>query len=107
MISVQINVERDSVCMGDDIDAPHSYSFTLNSKATLQDIFIKLAKDNYLANVAGNNHSWVAKISREEIAVIEGNSKLPKPNSSLDNKLYGYGQSGQINVYFTYKSATT
>jgi len=77
MSNCLINAERDSVCMGDDIDAPHSYSFKISANATLNDVFEHLARKHYLASVAGKNHSWEAIISNESLALFVGNNQHP------------------------------
>lgn len=102
-----IKVERDSVCMGDDVNAPHSYSFNLPSDATLKEIFEHLASKRYLASVAGKNHSWEAVIGKKSLAVFIGNNKNPEGSSTLRNNISKYASKGILNVRFKYNSATT
>ena len=107
MNSFLIIVERDSVCMGDDVYAPHEYSFKLPESATLNEVFGHLAKESYLASVAGKNHSWEATISSEAVALFKGNSKTPEPSISLGTQLSKYVYDGRVNVNFKYNSSTT
>jgi hypothetical protein len=102
-----IKVERDSVCMGDDVDAPHSYSFRVSSSATLKDIFTHLAKESYLASVAGRNHSWQAVIAGRPVATFLGNNQTPEPSALLADEVSRYAHNGRIDVQFIYNSATT
>jgi hypothetical protein len=102
-----VSVERDSVCMGDDVDAPHSYSFRVSSTATLKDIFVYLSKEGYLASVAGRNHSWQAVINGQPVAVFLGNNRTPEPSALLANEVSQYAHGGCIDIQFRYTSATT
>jgi hypothetical protein len=43
-----IKVERDSVCMGDDADAPHAYSFSALGTTRLDEIFEHLARQQVI-----------------------------------------------------------
>jgi Na+-transporting NADH:ubiquinone oxidoreductase subunit NqrA len=107
MIEYVVNVERDSVCMGDDVDAPHSYSFRVSSTATLKDIFVHLSREGYLASVAGRNYSWQATINNQPVAVFLGNNRTPEPSALLANEVSQYAHIGCINLQFRYTSATT
>ena len=104
---IQINVERDSVCMGDDVDAPHAYKFEISEEATLTDIFSLLEKKRYLAGVAGRNHSWDAVVNGKKVAHFKGNNQAPENNSLLGNPVSKLAKGGQLNLEFIYNSATT
>lgn len=93
--------------MGDDVDAPHSYSFRVCATATLNEVFTHLAKANYLASVAGRNHSWQAVIDGQQVATFLGNNRMPEPTGFLANEVSRYAHNGRIEVQFMYKSATT
>lgn len=56
---MDVIVERNSVCMGDDCLAPHARTYTLNDDTTYMDLFECLKKDNYFPSVSGNNVVWV------------------------------------------------
>ena len=102
-----INVERDSVCVGDDIDAPHEYSFSLNEDSSLNDIFTHLEKKRYLAGVAGTRHSWDAIIDSKKVAHFKGNNRVPEPSKLLKSSISKFVKNGQLNVKFSYNSAST
>jgi hypothetical protein len=102
-----IEVERDSVCMGDDVDAPHSYSFKVSANTTLSEVFEHLARKHYLASVAGRNHSWEAIIGHDSLALFKGNNQQPEPSSALLNQVSQYSKKGILGIRFKYNSATT
>lgn len=101
-----IKVERDSVCMGDDADAPHAYSFSALGTTRLDEIFEHLAHQHYLASVAGKNHSWDAIIGNESLARFEGNSQIPEPSSTLSTPVSTYAIGSVVHIYFQYNSAS-
>jgi hypothetical protein len=101
-----IKVERDSVCMGDDVNAPHSYSFKLPCDAILNDVFTHLAGKRYLASVAGRDHSWEAITGKKSLAKFVANNKEPEASARLSNKVSDYESEGVLHVRFKYNSAT-
>jgi hypothetical protein len=71
---IQIMITRDSVCAGDDGDAPHeksleAYSF-LDPTA-----FAQAVAYSYLPSVAGVGHTWICLLNDVHIAEI-GNSSI-------------------------------
>jgi hypothetical protein len=102
-----VEVERDSVCMGDDIDAPHSYIFKVPAHATLNEIFEHLARISYLATVAGRDHSWEAISGNKSLALFKGNNLQPEPSGTLSNSVSEYVSNGRLNIHFKYNSAAT
>ena len=104
---ILINVERDSVCMGDEVDAPHAYKFKLSDEATLCDIFSHLEKKRYLARVAGKNHSWDALVNGKKVAHFKGNNQAPENSGSLGNPVSRLAKNGQLKLEFIYNSETT
>jgi hypothetical protein len=102
-----VAVERDSVCMADDVDAPHFYSFKVNADTTLNRVFEHLASVGYLASVAGMNHSWEAIVGDETLALFKGNNQQPESSSTLFAAISKYAIKGTLRVHFKYNSATT
>lgn len=100
-----IHIERDSVCMGDDIDAPHAHDFMLPENATLQDIFRHLEKIAYLPSVAGLHHSWNAIINDEIIAIFKGNNQSPEHSEFLCNPIADFIKGNKVNLYIKYHSS--
>ena len=107
MDSCEINVERDSVCMGDDFDAPHSYNFKLSLNASIDDVFTHLKSEHYLPSVAGNNHSWDAIIDGKSIAIFNGNKQSSEASIYLSSKVSKFTVNGIVRMSFQYNSATT
>lgn len=55
---MKIKVNRDSVCLGDDID-DHTKEYQINDNSTYEDLFKLLLKDHYFPSISGNNVVWV------------------------------------------------
>ena len=102
-----VSVERDSVCMGDDVDAPHAYSFRVLPDATFDDVFEHLARKGYLAYVAGKNHSWEAIVDGKPCAFFAGNNMKLESTKILTGKVSEFVRNGTLTVRFRYNSATT
>ena len=93
---IPVVLTRDSVCAGDDCDAPHEkiisiYSFS-DPKAFAKDI-----SSGYLPSIAGIGHSWICVLNDIKIAEI---------SSSDINPLVSEIKLGTENrAHFIYKSA--
>lgn len=55
---MDIKVNRDSVCMGDDV-VDHSKVFKIDDDATYEELFQVLKEKHYFPSVSGNNVVWV------------------------------------------------
>lgn len=69
---MQINVERESVCAGDDVDSPHARSFVMqpDDAGDLTSAAIEFVIDaHYLASVEGGS-TWIAYSSGVALAVV-------------------------------------
>jgi hypothetical protein len=60
---------RDSVAMGDDIDAPHEWTVRLAGNATVADLVTKILRKGYLARIAGGLATWIVE-GRQPVAVL-------------------------------------
>ena len=69
MQSLLIHVERDSVCMGDDVNAPHRASYELSNVQTIKQLINYLDKKYNLAGVSATTIAWVLK-STKPLAVF-------------------------------------
>ena len=107
MIEYIVKVERDSVCMGDDMDAPHSYSFNVSSESTLDEVFKHLEWKRYLASVAGKNHSWEAIIENKSVALFKENNQRPEPAAELSKNVSVYTTGSILSIWFKYNSAAS
>jgi len=101
--TIRVHVTRDSVSMGDDVEAPHADTFEVPRDATLRDLFNHVAEAKYLAGVAGQNHFWTALIGGETVATFAGNDRSPQPSERLDDPVSRYG--GTVTIHFSYKAA--
>ena len=54
----QLLVWRDSVCMADDIDAPHELTLSVGSDESLRGV-VRRFGTNYLASIAGGRATWI------------------------------------------------
>ena len=66
---VPVTLTRDSVCMGDDIDAPHERSAEVSSFLDPA-AFARTLSQGYLPTVAGVGHTWTCLLNGVPIAEI-------------------------------------
>lgn len=66
---VTVTLTRDSVCAGDDADAPHEE--TVEVRAFNDPVeFLNQFSTGYLASVAGVGHSWTAVLNGRSIGTM-------------------------------------
>ena len=94
---IAITVTRDSVCAGDDCDAPHG---KLLEEYSLLDAaaFAKAVSYGYLPSVAGIGHTWTCLLNDVRIAEIS--------NSGIQPLVRATPFSDSNRVHFVYHSAT-
>jgi len=66
-----LSVKRDSVCAGDDVDAPHARRFEFQSSVTLGDALSAVIKAGYLAKIAGGKATWIVEADQPLAVVAE------------------------------------
>lgn len=84
---VRAVLTRDSVCAGDDCDAPHEKSVKISSFVDPRE-FARELSSGYLPSVAGIRHKWtcqlngvnIAEISRSGIRALIGETPFAKHN---------------------------
>ena len=69
MNAMIFNLTRDSVCMGDDVNAPHTKILSLSNYKISEHSIGEICL-NYLPNVAGVGHSLECHINNILIAII-------------------------------------
>lgn len=71
-----INITRDSVCAGDDSDAPHEWALEVDPFSTLGELFEAIARrtPRYLAGIQGGMATWVAEAGEPLAMVCEQHS---------------------------------
>jgi len=95
--TVKLAMTRDSVCAGDDCDAPHDKELEIPSFLD-PEAFARAISTEYLPSVAGYGHSWTCVLNGRKIAVIGTSgikSLVTETSFEDDNK-----------VRFIYHSAT-
>ena len=67
---IDFEVTRDSVCMGDDVDAPHYAKLSLESNLPLKELVTTILNKYQLASVASPKVYWICKINGIHVATI-------------------------------------
>lgn len=57
--TVKVLLTRDSVAMGDDVDAPHHHAMALPAGLPLRAAVASVVSGGYLARIAGGRATWV------------------------------------------------
>ena len=57
--SRKLIIERDSVCMGDDVDAPHRRELTRGPDERLDDVVAQILAKGYLPRIQGGCATWI------------------------------------------------
>lgn len=73
-----LNVERDSVCAGDDVDAPHPKRFAYQANDTLAEAVSAIIDAGYLANIAGGKATWIVEAAGRPVAMLAQQWKSPR-----------------------------
>jgi hypothetical protein len=66
---IPVALTRDSVCAGDDCDAPHAKTVEVYSFVD-PEAFTRAISTNYLPSVAGVGHSWTCVLNEVKIAEV-------------------------------------
>lgn len=95
--TISVEMTRNSVCAGDDCDAPHTKTIELHSFLDPVE-FTREASSGYLPQVAGVGHSWICVLNETQIAKITTSDIQP---------LVREVEFGDINkIHFVYNSST-
>ncbi len=65
-----LTVWRDSVCMGDDVDAPHELKLPVNQLESIRSVVERLLGMGYLAQIAGGKATWIFQANSRPLAVV-------------------------------------
>ena len=60
---------RDSVAMGDDVDAPHEWAMPAMGNTTIGEIVDAMVRERYLASIIGGRATWIVEGNRP-LAVV-------------------------------------
>ena len=77
-----VRLTRDSVCAGDDVDAPHYRELRVPDQTAVEEIVSAIAKAKYLASISGGKATW-SIASRIPVAVIAEQWDEPRMLCSL------------------------
>ncbi|MDB6079073.1 MAG: hypothetical protein JWO82_2820 [Akkermansiaceae bacterium] len=68
-MTIAFRITRDSVCMGDDVDAPHELVLEVSAgdpEAMLREVIRRYP----LASIAGGKATWICEVGGAEVAVV-------------------------------------
>jgi hypothetical protein len=99
---MKVYATRDSVALGDDIDAPHERVFSFPDALSPLQVISRIVADGYLARIAGGQATWSA-VSGVPLAVVAQQWTEPRgvpwqepPLSELEQ------QNGMYRIHFNY-----
>lgn len=88
MSKIVIKVQRDSVCAGDDINAPHEKIFKVEENWKVVDLLNYILSENYLVKIQGQDATW-SVAGPHPIAVISKQWDKPRMIISSDATFEG------------------
>jgi hypothetical protein len=93
---ISVVLTRDSVCAGDDCDAPHEK--TIRTPSFLDpEVLVRETSSGYLPSVAGIGHSWICILNKTPIAEIKTTGIKPLVREITFDE--------ENKIHFSYKSA--
>jgi hypothetical protein len=93
---ISVVLTRDSVCAGDDCDAPHEKKIEVRSFLDAE-AFARETSAGYLPSVAGTGHSWTCVLNGVKIAKVT--------NSGIRALVRQSPFAAENRVHFVYHSA--
>ncbi len=69
-VSEPLTIWRDSVCMGDDADAPHELKLPTNELESIRSVLKRLLDSGYLAQIGGGKATWIFQANSRPLAVV-------------------------------------
>ena len=75
--AMKIHLTRDSVCAGDDVDAPHTRTMSFADEMPLDSVVDEISRSGYLASIVGGKATW-SVVAGQPIAVIAQQWSQPK-----------------------------
>ncbi|WP_336129383.1 hypothetical protein [Mesoflavibacter sp. CH_XMU1422-2] len=73
----KIKLTRESVAMGDDVNAPHFLEIEINSNWTIMEILKHIYQTNYLPKIIGGKATWSVAIDEPIAVITQENLKEP------------------------------
>ena len=89
---MKIRVDRDSVCMGDDV-LSHEIEFDVSEDMTVKDFFGFLEKERYLPSIQGHNVAWeLHNRNGEQGVYVTKTGEIIHPDGVLKEMLEGIAE---------------
>ena len=95
-------VTRDSVCMGDDADAPHHAEFSLETTLPLKELIITILDNYRLASVASPIVYWICKINNVHVATIIVTDSSYRQIDFEENFIIELSSMNQVHFKYTF-----
>jgi len=89
--TVQVVLTRDSVCMADDVEAPHEKIIEISSFVDPKAFAKQIVSKGYLPSIAGSGNSWICELNGIKIAKfgLFGIKRLvPETPFSVENRAH-------------------
>ncbi|RRS00410.1 hypothetical protein [Glycomyces terrestris] len=98
---MNINVDRSSVAMGDDV-YPHAETVDLPESSTIAEAVAYLRQRRFLAQIAGGRATWVLEVNGSPVAVIAQQWAEPKFITDPNDRLGSFG--ADVSLMFKYRA---
>jgi hypothetical protein len=99
---MNVCVTRESVAAGDDIDAPHTRSFSLPDSLSMLQLVSAIVSAGYLASISGGKATWSA-VSGIPLAVVAQQWSAPRAIPWPEPQLADLDwRDGVLYVHFNY-----
>lgn len=101
---MDIILNRESVCMGDDID-DHTLIYTIDSLVKFSDMFQNLIKKKYFPNISGNDVVWTLCYGEKDlISWKTKENKLYSRFAAEEPAILDWVHAAPAHVHFRYYS---
>ena len=94
---IRVIFTRDSVCAGDDCDAPHEKTVSIQSFVD-PEALAREASSGYLPSVAGVGHSWICILNGIKLAEIK--------TTGIEPLVQEFRFEEHNRIHFAYKAAS-
>ncbi|GAA1666484.1 hypothetical protein GCM10009830_10170 [Glycomyces endophyticus] len=98
---MNVNVDRSSVAMGDDV-YPHAETVDLPESSTIAEAVAYLRQRKFLAQIAGGRATWVLEVNGRPTAVVAQQWAEPKFITEPGERLGSLGT--EVALMFKYRA---
>jgi hypothetical protein len=85
-----LTIRRDSVCLADDVDAPHEVKLAIEGDASLWSVAERVLQMRYLPGIAGGRATWILESGSRALAVFAQHWSRPRFLVSPDRAVLSY-----------------